>query len=71
MRFLRAARHHGNQIILADAPELAMGLKLCVAKKMLGFCKKTFHCNGSVFLLPCPACYAMIAATKHHHLGVS
>jgi hypothetical protein len=42
MRFLRAARHHGNQIILADAPELAMGVKLCVAKKMLGFCKKPF-----------------------------
>jgi hypothetical protein len=27
---------------LADAPELAMGVKLCVAKKMLGFCKKPF-----------------------------
>ena len=71
MRFLRAARHHGNQIILADAPELAMGVKLCVAQKMLGFLQKTFHCNGSVCLLPLPACYAMLAATKHHHLGVS
>lgn len=42
MRFLPGVRHHGNQIILADAPELAMGVKLCVAKKMLGFCKKPF-----------------------------
>ena len=42
MRFLPAARHHGNQIILADAPELAMGVKLYFAKKMLGFCKKPF-----------------------------
>jgi hypothetical protein len=27
---------------LADAPELAMGVKLYFAKKMLGFCKKPF-----------------------------
>jgi hypothetical protein len=42
MRFLPAARHHGNQIALADASGLAMGVKLSFTKKMLGFCKKPF-----------------------------
>jgi hypothetical protein len=52
MRFLPAARHHGNQIILADAPELAMAVKLYFAKKMLGFCKKPFTVMGEfVFCL--------------------
>ena len=39
MRFLRAARHHGNQIILADALELAMAVKLYFAKKCWVFAK--------------------------------
>ena len=71
MRFLRAARHHGNQIILADAPGAGDGREIMCREKNVGFLQKTFHCNGSVCLLPCPACYAMLAATKHHHLGVS
>ena len=48
-----------------------MGVKLCVVKKMLGFFRKPLTVMVCICLKPCPAWYAMPAATKHHHLGVS
>ena len=69
MRFLPAARHHGNQIALAnESGRLRREIMFC--EKMLGFCKKTFHCDGSICLQPYLAWYAMPAAAKYHHLGV-